>query len=455
MESVSAEEKNCDRLSLLIRGARVIDPRRGSDEIRDFVVAHGVIQPEGADIRGLPELDGKDMLVAPGFWDVHVHFRDPGNPAAEIRKTGAEAAAAGGFTHVVTMPNTTPAGDTVAWLQEQIEDETIPVKIMPSACVTEGRKGKALANLAALEAGRAACFTDDGNMVVDDDLMREAMKRSCRFGLPIMDHAVVPSLAGPGVIRDCPTARKLGFPIFPPEAEIEAVRRDIRLCEETGCATHIQHISCAETVQLIRDAQARGLPVTGEATPHHLAIACEDIPGDDPNFKMNPPLGNREDVRAVRQGALDGTLSLFATDHAPHTAESKAKGFAHAPFGIIGLETAAGVTWKVMVEESGMPIPRWVAHWTTGPAALLGQPAMGFRPGSKADFVLLDLKHPWVVDPEQFRSRSRNTPFGGWELPVRVVMTVFQGRCTWNLLCGGIHSDRSCGGRPASGGCHQ
>lgn len=455
MESVFVEKNSCDRLSLVIRGARVVDPRRGIDEIRDFVVTQGVIQADDADVRGVPELDGSDMLVAPGFWDVHVHFRDPGNPAAEIRKTGAEAAAAGGFTHVVTMPNTTPAGDTVAWLQEQIEDETLPVKIMPSACVTEGRKGKALANLAALEAGQASCFTDDGNMVVDDDLMREAMKQSCSFGLPIMDHAVVPSLAGRGVIRDCPTARKFSLPIFPPEAEIEAVRRDIRLCKETGCATHIQHISCAETVQLIRDAQARGLPVTGEATPHHMAIAAEDIPGDDPNFKMNPPLGNREDVKAIRQGVLDGTLSLFATDHAPHTAEAKAKGFVHAPFGIIGLETAVGVTWKVMVEECGMSIPQWVAHWTTAPAALLGQPAMGLRPGSKADFVLLDLKHPWTVDPEKFRSRSRNTPFGGWKLPVRAVMTVFQGRCTWNLLCDRIHSDCSCGTCPMSGGCIQ
>ena len=445
MELNVVEENRDENLSLIIRNVRVIDPRQGSDEIRDFVVAHGVIQGPDAQADGLPEMDGTGMIVAPGFWDVHVHFRDPGNPAAEIRRTGAEAAAAGGFTHVVTMPNTTPAGDSVAWLREQIEDESFPVQIMPSACVTAGRQGKALADLAALEAGQASCFTDDGNMVVSDELMREAMKQACKFGLPIMDHAVVPSIAGPGVIRDCPAARELGLPIFPPEAEIEAVRRDIRLCGETGCATHIQHISCAETIQLIREAQAKGLPVTGEATPHHIAIAAEEIPGDEPSFKMNPPLGNRADVEAIRQGVLDGTLSLFATDHAPHTAEAKAKGFLKAPFGIVGLETAIGVTWKVMVETCGMPIPQWVAHWTKGPAALLGKPLLGLRPGVKADFVLIDTKQAWTVDPESCKTRSRNTPFAGWTLPVRAVLTAFRGKATSNLVADRILKPCTCG----------
>lgn len=415
--------------NLVLQRVRVIDPSTARDETTDLVIRDGRIQPDGAASAGLPRLDAGGLIAAPGFWDVHVHFRDPGNAFAETRRTGAEAAAAGGFTRVVTMPNTFPAGDSLLWLREQIDD-SLPVRILPSACITRSRQGKEVADLETLAAAGASSFTDDGAMVANDDVMRTAMCRAKALNKPVMDHAVVPEIAKNGVIRDGPIARRFNLPVFPAEAEVEAVLRDIRLCRETGCATHIQHISCAGSVAAIRAARAEGLPVTGEASPHHLALAAEDIPLDDGNYRMNPPLGLREDVRAIRDGVLDGTLTLFATDHAPHTVETKSKGFLHAPFGVIGLETAIGVTWKVMVEEERMPLMQWAACWTTGPAALLGQTPPSLRPGTLADLVLIDPRTACRVDPEAFKSLSRNTPFAGWMLPARPVLTVCEGRTT-------------------------
>ena len=417
--------------NVVLANVRVLDPSAKRDETADLIIRNGILQPPGASADGLTRIEAAGLLAAPGFWDVHVHFRDPGNPLAETRRTGAEAAAAGGFTHVVTMPNTVPPGDSPAWLREQIED-SLPVKILPSACITRRRQGREVADIGTLARNGASAFTDDGAMVANDEVMREAMRRAAAAGKPVMDHAVVPGLAGNGIVRACPLARRLNWPVFPPEAETEAVARDIRLCRETGCATHIQHISCAGSVAAIRAARAQELPVTGEASPHHLALAAEDIPDDDGNYRMNPPLGNRADVRAIRDGVLDSTLTLFATDHAPHTAESKTRGFLHAPFGVIGLETAIGVTWKVMVEEERMPPLDWVARWTRGPAALLREPAPALTPGEPADLVLIDPRTPWQVNPGTFRSLSRNTPFAGWTLNARPVLTLYGGRTTFS-----------------------
>ena len=416
--------------NLVLKNVRVIDPAAGRDETADIIIRDGVIREDSASSRGLTVINADGLLAAPGFMDVHVHFRDPGNTSAETLQTGAAAAAAGGFTRVVTMPNTNPAGDSPAWVREQAEAD-LPVKILPSACITRGRQGQKIADLAALAAAGAVAFTDDGATVADAALMRAAMTIAAKLRRPVMDHAVLPDIAGSGMIRDCPLARLLGLPLFPPEAETEAVARDIGLCRETGCATHIQHISCAASVEAIRSARAAGLPVTGEASPHHLALAVEDVPGDDGNYRMNPPLGNRADVRALRDGVLDGTLTLFATDHAPHTPETKNHGFLRAAFGVIGLETAVGVTWRVMVAEEGMTVTDWVARWTLGPAALLRQPAPMLAVSSLADLVLLDTRTPWQVNPGTFRSLSRNTPFSGWTLPARAVMTVCQGRTTF------------------------
>jgi len=340
-----------------------------------------------------------------GFRDVHVHFRDPGVPEAETRATGCAAAAAGGFVCVTTMPNTSPAGDSEAWIREQIEDPSLPVRIAPAACITKGRLGREVADLERLAAAGAVAFTDDGSFVADGNVMREAMLRAAALGRPVMQHAVVPSLLSGGVIRDCPLARRLGLPVMPPEAEVGAVRRDIALCRETGCALHVQHVSCAGTVELIRSARAEGLPVTGEATPHHLLFSCEDIPCDDANWKMAPPLGSREDRAAIRAAVKDGTLGIFATDHAPHPAAAKRCGFAGSANGIVGLETAVAVTYHVMVEEEGMAVDEWARRWTEGPAHLIGEEPDGE--------TVIDLQANRTVDPNSFKSLSRNMPYAG------------------------------------------
>ena len=231
------------------------------------------------------------------------------------------------------------------------------------------------------------------------------MRRAAKLGVPVMQHAVVPALLAGGVLRDCPVARRFNLPVMPPAAEIEAVRRDIALVRTTGCALHVQHISCAGTVELIRAAQREGLPVTGEATPHHLLLSSDDIPADDANWKMAPPLGSREDVAAIREGVMDGTLALFATDHAPHPETKKAGGFRMGANGIVGLETAIAITWQVMVLGEGMSPLEWTRRWTTGPAALIRRPLVGR--------TLIDLQANRPVDPTTFRTKSRNQPYVG------------------------------------------
>ena len=363
------------------------------------------------EVRTIDPVAGTDSggdsryLSVPGLIDVHVHFRDPGVPEAETRASGAAAAAAGGFAHVVTMPNTNPAGDNVACLRDQIEDASLPVGIWPSACITKGRLGREVADMEALAAAGAVAFTDDGSFGADAHVMEVAMRRAAALGIPVMQHAVVPELLAGGVIRDCPVARRYGLPVMPPEAETEAVRRDIALVRVTGCALHVQHISCAGTVELIRAAQREGLPVTGEATPHHLLLSCDDIPSDDANWKMAPPLGTREDVAAIREGVKDGTLGIFATDHAPHPAAKKVGGFLAAANGIVGLETAVAVTWQVMVEEEGMSPLEWTRRWTVGPAALVKKPLSGR--------TVIDLQANRAVDAAVFHSKSRNQPYAG------------------------------------------
>ena len=349
-----------------------------------------------------------------GFRDIHVHFRDPGMPQAETRATGTAAAAAGGFVCVTTMPNTTPAGDSVAWLREQIEDDSLPVRIAPAACLTRGRLGREVADLERLAEAGAVAFTDDGSFVSDRNVMREAMRRAAALGRPVMQHAVVPSLLRDGVIRDCRVARAFRLPVMPPDAEVEAVRRDIGLCRETGCSLHIQHISCAGTVDLIREARREGLPVTGEATPHHLLFSCDDIPDNDANWKMAPPLGNQEDRAAIRAAVKDGTLGILATDHAPHPAAAKRGGFVGSANGIVGLETAVAITYKVLVEDEGMDVNEWARRWTEGPARLIGEEPDGE--------TVIDLQANRTVDPSSFMSLSRNMPYAGlafsaWPLP--------------------------------------
>ena len=361
------------------------------------------------------------ILSFPGFLDVHVHFRDPGGPEAETTASGLAAAGRGGFAAVVTMPNTSPACDSpelIAYQREAAAASGSPVKLYPSACLTKGRLGNEVADLERLAEAGAALFTDDGSYVADDRVMEEAMRRAARLGMTVADHAMDPSVLAHGVIRDCPLARRLELPVIAPETETKAIGRDLSLCRMTGCPLHIQHISTAEGVEMIRSAQREGLPVTAEATPHHLLFACEELSADDARYKMAPPVGNREDRAELRRAVKEGVL-LFATDHAPHPAATKAGGFRTSANGITGLEAAVAVTYTVMVVEEGMEPAAWARAWTDAPRALLRNPLC--PPPAALPETRIEIGGEWTFSLADSVSRSRNCPYDGYRAACRVL----------------------------------
>ena len=362
----------------------------------------------------------RNTYTFPGFVDVHVHFRDPGVPEAETTASGLKAAFRGGFSAVVTMPNTDPAGDSAEWIRRQVaasssgsgsgSGEAAGTVIFPSACITKGRLGREVADLETLAEAGAAFFTDDGSYVADDRVMEEAMRRAADLNRVVCQHAMDPVELKGGVIRDCPLARKLGLPVVSVETETKAIRRDLSLVRETGCRLHVQHVSTAEGVSLVRDAQREGLPVTAEATPHHLLLSCDDLVADDANYKMAPPLGNHEDRAELRKAVKDGVL-MFATDHAPHPAAKKSLGFAKSANGIIGLETAIPITYAVMVEEEGMSVEDWAKAWYEKPRDIIAASSVsGLKSLAPTTIVVGDER---AVDVSRFASLSRNCPYDG------------------------------------------
>jgi len=420
--------------SYCIRSARLLDPAAGTETTADLYIENGLVRgntsPRGANVI---DIDGRGFFLAPGLTDLHVHFREPGNDAAETIATGAAAAARGGFVRVVTMPNTSPPVDTADMVRNAIRlaDEAGTIHILPAGCLTRGRKGTATADIRAMAAAGAVAFTDDGSTVSDRAVMQEAMLLAHESGKPVFDHALDPTIARNGVVIDGTAAKRLGLPGIPPEAETAIVERDIELAAQTGCHVHIQHLFTAAALLLLGEARKQGVPVSGEATPHHLALCDKDIPGNDANYKMNPPLGRPKDRDALRRAVRDGTVEVFATDHAPHTASRKADGMLSAPFGVIGLETAVGITFN-LVKEGTIDRLTWLRGWTTGPAQILGLPAPSLAPGAPANLTLLDLDSEWVVDSGHFASKSRNTPFNGRKLTGRAVLTMVDGMVAWD-----------------------
>lgn len=418
--------------AFILQGGRVLDPVTGEDAVRDVYIAAGRIvdrPPPGARV-----IAAARRLVTPGLIDLHVHLREPGGEENETLETGARAAARGGFTTIVAMPNTRPPHDTpetVAFVARRGQEINL-TRILPSGAITVGRKGEALTNLAALAGAGAVAFTDDGSTVQDDALMHRAMDVARDLNRPIMDHAQDNRIERMGgVMHEGAVSRRLGLPGIPTFAEERIIRRDIDLAEATGARLHIQHVTSGIGAALIRAARARGVRVTGELTPHHLVLSDQDIDPNNANFKMNPPLRTREDRAALEAALIDGTLSCFATDHAPHSADKKARGFLKAPFGIIGLETAIGVTWTHLVQSGKMTPLEWLRRWTVEPARVLHRPLPTLTPGAPADVILLDVENPWIVHPNEFASKSHNTPFTGRTLTGRAVATWLDGRLVW------------------------
>jgi dihydroorotase len=423
-------------MKLLLKGGRVIDPAAGVDRKADVLIEGGKVARVGAGIAasGADTLDVAGLVVAPGFIDMHVHLREPGREDEETVASGAAAAAAGGFTAVACMPNTEPPNDNASVTEFIIEQarRAGAASVLPIGCVSKGRKGEELAEIGEMVRAGAVAVSDDGSPVASALLMRRALEYCRLFDVPVIDHCEEPALTGPGVMNEGPVSTALGLRGNPAASEEIMVMRDIRLAALTGGRVHIAHVSAGGSVEAIRLARRRGLPVSGEAAPHHFALTDEAVRGYDTQTKMNPPLRSEEDRRAVLEGVLDGTLEAIASDHAPHHADEKAVEFDQAPFGIIGLEMAVSIALDRLVHGAGMPLPELIRRFTEGPATILRQKGRGtLAPGSHGDVTVLDPERRVTIDLARLRTLSRNCPYAGWTLRGAAVMTVARGAVVW------------------------
>lgn len=416
----------------LIRGGRVIDPASGTDAVLDVRVENGVITAIGPELssEGAEVLEAAGLVVTPGYMDIHVHLREPGYEWKEDLCSGAKAAARGGFTTVACMPNTEPVLDNaamVAYVVEKARRDSI-VRVLPIGAVTKKQQGQELAEMGEMARAGAVAFSDDGNPVMNAEIMRCALEYAKMFGRTVIDHCEELTLAGDRAINRGFLATRLGLKGVPAAAEEVMVARDCLLAKATGGRVHIAHISTAGAVEIVRQAKAWGIPVTAEATPHHFTLTEEAADDYNTNAKVNPPLRSAADVAAVRAGLADGTIDCIATDHAPHTPDEKEAEYEMAPTGVIGLETAVPLTMTELVGKGVLTLPQAVAKLTTAPAAVLGRPLPRLTAGAPADLTVLDLAREEVVNPELFASKSRNSPFAGMRLHGIPVLTMVGGR---------------------------
>jgi dihydroorotase len=425
--------------SVFIRGGRIIDPASGRDEVGDLLVIDGRIsESDAAPDSSVPVIDAQGLIVAPGLIDMHVHLREPGGAQKETIASGSRAAAAGGFTSIVAMPNTNPPADgpnTIALMRQRAQ-ETACVNVYTTGCITVGMKGEQLAPIGSLAKAGVVAITDDGHCVQNNEVMRRALDYARMFDLLTLDHCQDYNLSAGGVMHEGYWSTVLGLPGWPRIAEDMIVARNILLSELTGARVHVQHLSSATSVRLVRQAKKRGVKISAEAMPHHLALTDASIEGYNTNFKMNPPLREKSDQQALLDGLVDGTIEILASDHAPHASYEKEVEFAEAPFGIVGLETELGIFAKVLIEPGVLDWPQMLAKLTINPATLLKLDRGTLAPGAAADITLIDPAHAWKVDAEKFHSLSRNTPFHGWELPARATHTIVGGRVEWSLKAG-------------------
>ena len=417
--------------ALVIRNAR----HWKSGSIMDLAVCAGtVLDRVPRDVER--DIDAAGAIVAPGLVDAHVHLREPGQSHKETIASGTRAAAAGGFTDVLCMPNTNPVIDTPAWV-EWVRARARAAghcRVHPIAALTSGQQGVHLAPLAALAAAGAVAFSDDGHPVVSAAIMRRGLEYARHTGCPVIVHEEDLTLRGEGSMNEGATATRLGLRGIPSAAESVMARRDVELAELSGGRLHLAHLSCASSFEALRDAQRRGLDVTGETCPHYWMLTDESVGDYDTNAKMNPPLRSEADHQATIVAIADGTIDLLSTDHAPHAELEKRQTFDRAPFGIVGLETALALTITGLVQPGHVTLARAIELWSDAPRRRFRLPEVTLEPGTPADFVLFDPAASWTVDPERFHSRGRNTPFVGLELSGRVLLTVCAGRVTHDGL---------------------
>jgi dihydroorotase len=416
---------------LLLRGGRVVDPSQSLDELTDVLIVDGLIEAVGDDIAGpddADELDVSGMAVSPGLIDLHVHLREPGGEHRETIHTGSHAALAGGFTTVWAMPNTDPPIDDPAAVGyvRLAARAARGTRVMPIGAASVGQKGERMTEVGELVKAGAIAVSDDGHPVWNAGLMRRLLEYTQTFGIPVLQHSEERSLAG-GVMNEGTVATALGLRGLPNAAEACMVARDVQLAELTGGQLHVCHVSARQSVEQLRMAKEKGLRVTAEVTPHHLALTDEMCKDYNTQAKVNPPLRTAEDVEAVTQALIDGVIDVIATDHAPHHYEEKEQEFDYAPFGINGLETALGLSMRALVEPGRLTLSGLVDRMSCAPARIMGLDGGTLRSGAPADIVVFDPEERWTVDTADFRSRSRNTPLAGWELIGRVHRTLVGG----------------------------
>ena len=418
---------------LLLKNGRVLDPGQNIDDKLDILIDGETIIQIGKQIQSphAETLDLSEMIVAPGFVDLHVHLREPGKEEAETIETGALSAAAGGFTTVACMPNTQPVNDNpsvTAFVLEKAQHAVI--QVLPIAAITMNEAGEELAELEALRKAGAVAFSDDGKPVANSLFMRKALEKGRDLGVPVIDHCEEPALAQGGVMNEGRVSAKMKLPGIPSEAEEIMVARNILLARLTGGHIHMAHMSTAGSMKLIREAKKEGLSVTCEVTPHHFTLTDEAVSKEGTNAKMNPPLRTAIDMEAVLEAIGDGTVDIIASDHAPHHAKTKKVSFEKASFGIVGLETSVSLGLDRLVHSNLISMKRFIELYSVNPAKIIGVPR-GVQEKLQANLTILDPNRKTKVQASKFKSKSRNTPFDGWTLHGAPMATIYKGKVVW------------------------
>jgi dihydroorotase len=422
---------------LVIKNGRVVDPAQNLDRVCDVAIEDGIIRElaVGIDATGAEVFDASGLVVAPGFIDMHVHLREPGFEHAETIESGAKSAAAGGFTSICCMPNTKPVNDS-ATVTSYIVDRArrfAPVNVYPIGAITKGSAGEELAAFASMKQAGIVAISDDGKPVMNARVVRRAMEFACALDLPLIEHCEDLHLSAGGDMHEGVESTRLGLRGIPRASEDVMVARDILLTELTGVRYHVAHISSSHAVEMVAFAKARGLRVTAEATPHHFVLADSDMLPYDGNYKMKPPLRGRGDVDAVTRGLMSGAIDAIATDHAPHAGDEKMQEFERCPFGIIGFETAIGLSLEQLYHPGHVSLAQLVKVFTVNPAGILGLQRGTLRMGAVADVTVFSLQREWAYDVHKSPSKSRNSPFQGRKFKGGPVATVVNGKVVWRV----------------------
>lgn len=424
-------------MSILIKNGHLVDVEADRDGMFDvYINDKGKVEKVGekGSLDGFVKentdiIDATGKYVLPGFIDLHVHFREPGGEYKETVKTGSMAAARGGYTTVVTMPNTRPVMDTVEHLQLQLDaiKKDAVITVLPSGTVTMGQEGKVLSDMEGLKRAGIVAISEDGKSVMDPDILKKGLIEAVRLGLPFFDHCEDAALVHGGVMNAGKKSKELGMPGITNEVEDSIAKRDIEIAEEVGATIHLCHCSTRDTVKFVKAAKEKGLPVSAEVCPHHFTLTDEDIIEDDANFKMNPPLRSKADVEALREGLKSGIMGMISTDHAPHSKEEKEKSIKNAPFGIVGLETAFALTVTELLGKY-LDMKSLVERMSLTPAKLLKNGRGTLKEGAVADVAIVDIDEEYVIDSDKFLSKGKNTPFNGKKVKGKVLYTLCNGK---------------------------